>query len=154
MKSKVFLLATILISFGVTLAIIAPLDKGEAVYLEGYMLISDAGVPSGGFEWVGEYNLSLVYGGGLDKLEIRQIAGLGDYLERHVYRVESLYIDDDYISMVVEGVEIKLVREGDYYVAAYSIEAEYLKGDLDPSFLEGIPPHFYVEIRLSPLDYR
>jgi len=143
--------AAILILSIIVLSTLYPYQSmDEPPLLKGYMRLTDSGVSGGGFEWVGEYNLTIVYEGGDITLKINMFRGLGDYIERHVYRVDELSIDGEYLHLVIEGREYRLVKGVDgKYRAVSSDRPDEVIGVIDPYFLEGVPQHFYIEIVIS-----
>lgn len=131
----------------------------EEIRLEGYMIVSDAGMPRGGFEWVGEYRLELVFRGGDGYLRIEQISGLGDPLKKNILHVDSLDMSDDRMVIVLEGYKIVLIyrstdpiwnRFNDTYTAIYSPnDRSYEVGILNSDPFEGFLKHYYIEMHLS-----
>ena len=132
---------------------------GEEVRLEGYMIVSDAGMPRGGFEWVGEYNLELVFRGEDGYLRIEQVSGLGDPLKKKVLQVDGLTISGDKMVIVLEGYTyIFIYRRSDpiwnrfnnTFTAIYSPNDDSFEvGILNNDAFEGFPDHYYIEIHLS-----
>ncbi len=130
--------------------VVSSLLRNVEPRLVGNMYINDAGMPPGlaGFEWVGEYNVSTE-----DRyLVIRQVRGLGDYLEKHRYRIIDLRMDGNRLILEIETGRIVMVRSGDEYVAVYSISERFSIGEISPEYFPGLPSHFYVELRLRPVE--
>jgi|GEM_PF-1402360 len=120
---------------------------------EGSLYANDCGEPRGGFEWAGEYNVTLkVDGEGKGKLEVVLVTGLGDPLNKHEYEVSGFYHSGDEMRMKIEG-ELVVLRfvENDtvwnkyhgYYIA-YSN-----RGEINPEIFDGFKEHYYVELRIE-----
>mgnify|MGYP000176755686 CR=1 FL=1 len=114
--------------------------------------MNDCGEPKGGFEWAGEYNVTITK----NAMKLQFHMGLGDPLERHTYRIklvqflegERLVIKIQNYTNSLQWIEITFnFVENDtiwneyhnYYIAYYVI----------PTIFEGFKPHYYVEIRLK-----
>lgn len=128
--------------------IVSVLLRTEEPSLVGSLYINDAGMPPGlaGFEWVGVYNVTTTEG----YLVIEQVSGLGDYLEKHRYRILDIRVEGDRLILEIETGRILMVRSGEEYVAAYSIHPRFSIGEISPEYFPGLPSHFYVELRLRP----
>lgn len=132
---------------------------GDELRLDGYMIVSDAGMPRGGFEWVGEYNLELVYRGEAGYLRIEQVSGLGDPLKKKVLQVDSLEVAGDKMVLVLEGYTYILIlrrsdpiwnRFNNTFTAIYSPnDRSFEVGILNNNAFNGFKEHYYIEIHLS-----
>ncbi len=126
------------------------------VRLDGYLIASDAGMPGGGFEWVGEYILKLVYKENGGYLRIEQVSGLGDPLENRVLEIDRLEIGEERMILVIEGytyifefIEVDPIwnRFNNTYTAIYSpYDERFEVGIIDNDAFEGFPDHYYIEI--------
>ncbi|MFP3951014.1 MAG: hypothetical protein ACLFVP_02565 [Candidatus Bathyarchaeia archaeon] len=86
------------------------------------------------------------------------VIGLGDALEKHVYRFTDFQMSEDEISMRVEGQPVVLtwVEEddiwngefNDYYIASWGGYAppEEIRGMISADIFKGFAQHYYVEL--------
>ena len=95
-KRKIVISGFILLIILGAATIVIIMLQSPKVKLSGTMYANDCGEPKGGFEWAAEYNVSIKG----DTMEIRLFMGLGDYLEKHVYKVAVKEIVEKEFKMV------------------------------------------------------
>ena len=61
-------------------------------------------------------------------------------------------MDGNRLILEIETGRIVMVRSGDEYVAVYSISERFSIGEISPEYFPGLPSHFYVELRLRPVE--
>ena len=141
-------------------------EKPETRTFAGSMFVSDAGQSHGGFEYNAEWTANLTVVGDTGMLTLTLKTGLGDALTKHEYAVTEFKKDDPtlswrLISFSLNGNPVKLVLIGDdtiwngqfsnYYIASWGAEApgEEIRGLIKPTYFEGLPDFWYVELRLK-----
>jgi hypothetical protein len=82
----------------------------NSLQTEGTFFVSDAGESHDGFEFTAEYKTKYDVTNGKDTLTITQITGLGDPLEKHVYSITDLKINElERIKMNINDNPVELV---------------------------------------------
>ena len=138
----------------------------DLLQTEGTFFVSDAGESHGGFEFTAEYLTEFDVKNGRGTLSITQISGLGDPLEKHVYSITDLKIneldritmniDDDPVELVfVESDEIWNHQFDNNYIASWGGFApeNEIKGMISPTIFPGLPDFWYVEFRIPASPY-
>ena len=150
-------LAVFLIIF-ITWMLIPRNNMGGQMVFKGRMLVNDAGVPIGGFEWVGEYSVELIFDGSIGYMDVELESGLGDPLTKHRYVVKSVEIRDDLLiveldsgELVLKYVEVDEIwgRYNSSYTAIWSpLDSKYNMGSISPGIFQGFVDHYYIELHL------
>ncbi len=150
-KRKIVISGFILLIILGAATIVIIMLQSPKVKLSGTMYANDCGEPKGGFEWAAEYNVT-VKG---DTMKIQLFMGLGDYLEKHVYKVAvKEIVEKEYIVLSIQNgsdptkwvtITLNFYEQdpiwgtyNEYYIAHY----------VDPTIFPGFASHFYVELRL------
>jgi len=152
MKRKILILALSLFIFSCN-------EKIDEAKLEGSFYTNDSGSAKGGFEWAGEYKVSLDIVSGVGTLYLEHISGLGDPLTEHSLKVEDFKMDGSKIEMKINGFKAVLIwtekdkiwdgRYNLHYIGNNSLDSSERIGSLNPSSFPGLLEHFYVELRLK-----
>ncbi len=128
--------------------------------MTGSLFVSDAGQSHGGFEYTASYNVSVQAKSGQGVMTAGLNVGLGDTLTKHEFAVTDLLVNEDRVSMRVDGQLVELLwtpvdsvwsHEFDrYYIASWgsSAPSEEIRGSVSPSVFPGVPASYYVELRL------
>jgi hypothetical protein len=137
----------------------------NSLQTEGTFFVSDAGESHGGFEFTAEYKTEYDVTNGKGTLTITQITGLGDPLEKHVYSITDLKINElDRITMNIDDNPVELVfvesdeiwnhQFDNNYIASWGGFApeNEIKGMISPTIFPGLPDFWYVELRI-PVAY-
>jgi hypothetical protein len=138
----------------------------DSLQTEGTFFVSDAGESHGGFEFTAEYKTEFDVTNGRGTLIITQITGLGDPLEKHVYSITDLKINElDRITMNIDENPVELVfvesdeiwnhQFDNNYIASwggFAPENEF-KGMISPTIFPGLPDFWYVELRVPASAY-
>jgi len=139
-----------------TILIYTSYNNVEAIMIYyGSLYANDCGEPRGGFEWAGEYNITLkVYSDGKGLLELIFNIGLGDPLEKHEYEISNFYIEyGKRIIMKIEGklVILNFIVNDTVWNTFHNQYIAYSnKGNIDPTIFKGFKSHYYVELRIKP----
>lgn len=128
----------------------------------GEFYANDCGESHGGFEWAGEYSASLIIDGNKGSLRLTFSIGLGDPLKRHEYSVSDFAEGAGGMSFKIEGkaaflllVEDDHIWDGKYngyYAANWTSNPSEQIGQLPIGAFSGFRPHYYIELRLKPLE--
>jgi hypothetical protein len=137
----------------------------NSLQTEGTFFVSDAGESHGGFEFTAEYKTEYDVTNGKGTLTITQITGLGDPLEKHVYSITDLKINElDRITMNIDDNPVELVfvesdeiwnhQFDNNYIASWGGFApeNEIKGVISPTIFPGLPDFWYIELRI-PVAY-
>lgn len=141
-------------------------ERPETRTFVGSMFVSDAGQSHGGFEYNAEWTADLIVVGDTGTLRLTLKTGLGDALTRHEYTVTEFKKDDptlcaQLISFSLNGNPVKLLSVPNdaiwngqfniYYIASWGADApdEEIRGLIRPTYFEGLPDFWYVELRLK-----
>jgi hypothetical protein len=138
----------------------------DSLQTEGTFFVSDAGESHGGFEFTAEYKTEFDVTNGRGTLIITQITGLGDPLEKHVYSITDLKINElDRITMNIDDNPVELVfvesdeiwnhQFDNNYIASWGGFApeNEIKGMISPTIFPGLPDFWYVELRIPASAY-
>jgi hypothetical protein len=138
----------------------------DSLQTEGTFFVSDAGESHGGFEFTAEYKTEFDVTNGRGTLIITQITGLGDPLEKHVYSITDLKINElDRITMNIDENPVELVfvesdeiwnhQFDNNYIASWGGFApeNEIKGMISPTIFPGLPDFWYVELRVPASAY-
>jgi len=140
-----------------------PVSHEERVF-QGFLYASDAGEAKGGFEYTATWNATMKIEDSEGVLNFELKIGLGDALEKHVYRVTDFQMSEEELSMKLEGqpVEMMWVEEdeiwngefNEYYIASWGGYAppEEIRGTISADLFKGFAQHYYVELRLKPAE--
>ena len=133
----------------------------NSLQTEGTFFVSDAGESHGGFQFTAEYKTEYDVTNGKGTLTITQIIGLGDPLEKHVYSITDLKINElDRITMNIDDNPVELVfvesdeiwnhQFDNHYIASWGGFApeNEIKGVISPTIFPGLPDFWYVELRI------
>lgn len=154
MKRKILVsFVIILVIVSIVIVYYSGILVPERIKFLGSMYVNDSGEPKGGFEWAGEYNLTITN----KKLYLRFVLGLGNPIEKMKYsakiisfepqdRVEILIQNGSnpykWVKVIfnyIENDEIWGIYNG-YYIAYY----------VPPTIFPGLGPNYYVEMRILP----
>ena len=125
------------------------------------MFISDAGRSHGGFEYNAEYIAILDVKGGVGVLQLTLQVGFSDALEKHEYSISNFELTSQGLKMNLNGNQTILIWVGSdliwdhqydgYYIASWGGDAppEEIRGMISPRMFPGIPPRYYIELRLK-----
>ena len=138
-----------------------PRPNGEKLFrFTGVMIVSDAGQPVGGFEWVGQYNISIEYSGGDGELIIKLNRGLGDPLQKHRFKILDIEYSGDDVKIRLENGMLILkyinidsiwsIYNGTYTAIYSPNDTSYSVGYISLNIFPGFLEHYYIEIHLKP----
>ncbi|MGQ4892618.1 MAG: endonuclease/exonuclease/phosphatase family protein [Candidatus Njordarchaeia archaeon] len=136
------------------LPILAELKLNPGYTLKGSLYANDSGQPKGGFEWAGEYNITLkIFPNGTGYMLVIFNIGLGDPLKVHFYLISNFTKTNETLTFLLRPPTIStwfnitcIYTENDttwnrfhgYYIGSY----------LNPEAFPGFGSNYYVEIRI------
>ena len=133
--------------------------EGERKEYLGTFYANDCGVSHGGHEWAGSYTASLIVEGSNGDLKIVLEVGLGDYLDRHDFKITDFSKSSETISFKIDGRMIRLsyveedtIWNGEYnnhYIANNSDDQSEQIGTIPIEVFYGLPFHYYIELRIK-----
>ena len=131
----------------------------ESKEYTGTFYANDCGVSHGGHEWAGSYSASLTVEGTKGDLNIVLEIGLGDYLDRHDFKITDFSETSETISFKIDGRQVRLsyveedtIWNGEYnnhYIANNSDDQSEQIGIIPIEVFYGLSFHFYIELRLK-----
>ncbi len=154
MKRKNMVIAIILLSIISFVCYFYIFRYEEKILFRGSMYVNDSGEPKGGFEWAGEYNVTITK----DKMKLEFIIGLGDPLTKHSYNIKIIeFRENEYVKIRIENgsnplIHVDIIFE---YVENDTIwnsfHHYYIAYHVPPTLFPGFHAHYYVEIRIKPV---
>ena len=159
---KVFLKIPVLFFLGFLICILqCSSEEVESKEYSGTFYANDCGVSHGGHEWAGSYTASLLVEGTKGDLNIELEIGLGDYLVRHEFKITDFSETHETLNFKIDGRQVNLVFveedtvwNGEYdnfYIANNSDDESEKTGVIPIEVFYGFRSHYYVELRLKPV---
>ena len=134
-------------------------EKRTVKEYTGAFYANDCSVSHGGFEWAADYDARMTIKGSRGHLELTLIIGLGDYLEKHEFKITSFEESYERLTFKIQRkratliyTEVDSIWSGTYnnhFIGNNSIKESEKIGQLPIEVFKGYKSHFYVEMRFT-----